>query len=268
MPNALYTKQNSWQDKDISGDKGKGKGKEKEKEEEKEKEKGKGQSKNPKYWENVDKGQNKGNTEEIKKDVKKVRNANIVTNRKKSIKGISVKSKAVSENRVSVVQDKTSTKKKNIEEIKENAAKRKNEKKATSLNSKKYSTKTTYGSRGDNSAKTKSQVLSNNNNNNDNTNNSNYKNKNVFSRLKKNESSSKKDIASHKENRLINQKICNTSIDLDDVNNLSDDDRFIFDTYLNNENEEGQRGKEQTSENENLSEIINSQVKAFEQVFL
>lgn len=258
IPKALYTKRNSWQDKDSSEGKdigiddidiGIGEGKEKEK----------GQRKILKNWKNVDNGQNKGNTEEIKKDVKKGTNTNIVTNKKKSIKGISVKSKIVSDNRVSVVQDKTSTKKKNIEEIKENTTKGKNEKKATILNSKKYSTKITYRDKGNNSTKKKSQVLSNNNNSN---------NKNTFSRLKKNESPSKKDIASYKENRLINKKICNTSIDLDDVNNLSDDDRFIFDTYLNNENEEGQKGKEQKNENENLSEIINSQVKAFEQVFL
>ncbi|CRG99479.1 conserved Plasmodium protein, unknown function [Plasmodium relictum] len=94
----------------------------------------------------------------------------------------------------------------------------------------------------------------------------NKRTKKLFSANKDNEITStkkeggKEDICSNKEYRLINQKILNTSLNFEDTHNLSDDDKFIFDTYLKEENTK--------KKEENLSEIINSQVKAFEQIFL
>lgn len=61
-----------------------------------------------------------------------------------------------------------------------------------------------------------------------------------------------------KDERLISQKILNTSLNFDDTHNLSDDDKFIFDSYLNNENSEPSG---------NLSALINTQVKTFGQLF-
>ncbi|SBT33671.1 conserved Plasmodium protein, unknown function [Plasmodium ovale wallikeri] len=62
-----------------------------------------------------------------------------------------------------------------------------------------------------------------------------------------------------KEGRLISQKIMNTSINFDDTHNLSEEDNFIFDTYLY----EGGEPKQ-----ENLEDIINDQVKVFARNFL
>ncbi|CRG96815.1 conserved Plasmodium protein, unknown function [Plasmodium gallinaceum] len=97
-------------------------------------------------------------------------------------------------------------------------------------------------------------------------NNINKRTRIIFNKNKDNEISSEKkekgkeDTCANKEHRLINQKILNTSLNFDDTHNLSDDDKFIFDTYLNEENTK--------KKEENLSEIINSQVKAFERIFL
>ncbi|SBS82241.1 conserved Plasmodium protein, unknown function [Plasmodium ovale curtisi] len=62
-----------------------------------------------------------------------------------------------------------------------------------------------------------------------------------------------------KEGRLISQKIMNTSINFDDTHNLSEEDNFIFDTYLYEGDEPRQ---------ENLEDIINDQVKVFARNFL
>ncbi|KOB86672.1 hypothetical protein PFDG_02549 [Plasmodium falciparum Dd2] len=72
------------------------------------------------------------------------------------------------------------------------------------------------------------------------------------------EKKDKEENCSNKENRLINQKIMNTSINFDDTQNLSDEDKFIFDSYLNEEN----------IKKESLQEIISNQVRQFEQIFL
>ncbi|KYN98558.1 hypothetical protein PRSY57_0924800 [Plasmodium reichenowi] len=72
------------------------------------------------------------------------------------------------------------------------------------------------------------------------------------------EKTNKEENCSNKENRLINQKIMNTSINFDDTQNLSDEDKFIFDSYLNEEN----------TKKESLQEIISNQVRQFEQIFL
>ncbi|CDU17668.1 conserved Plasmodium protein, unknown function [Plasmodium yoelii] len=69
----------------------------------------------------------------------------------------------------------------------------------------------------------------------------------------------KTEPSSNKEDRLISQKIMNTSINFDDVHNLSEDDNFIFEKYLN---------EESSHENGNLQDIINDQVMAFERKFL
>lgn len=69
----------------------------------------------------------------------------------------------------------------------------------------------------------------------------------------------KTEPSSNKEDRLISQKIMNTSINFDDVHNLSEDDNFIFEKYLN---------EESSQENGNLQDIINDQVMAFERNFL
>ncbi|CAD2103161.1 conserved Plasmodium protein, unknown function [Plasmodium vinckei] len=101
-------------------------------------------------------------------------------------------------------------------------------------------------------------------------NNVNDKNKLKIVNEKKNKCASKIDSnignakkktepSSNKEDRLISQKIMNTSINFDDVHNLSEDDNFIFEKYLN---------EESSKENENLQDIINDQVIAFERNFL
>ncbi|EUD68090.1 hypothetical protein C922_01702 [Plasmodium inui San Antonio 1] len=62
-----------------------------------------------------------------------------------------------------------------------------------------------------------------------------------------------------RDQRLISQKILNTSINFDETQNLSDEDQFIFDTYLN----------EATPKREdNLEDIIRNQVALFERDFL
>ncbi|KJP87447.1 hypothetical protein AK88_02879 [Plasmodium fragile] len=65
--------------------------------------------------------------------------------------------------------------------------------------------------------------------------------------------------ADAREQRTINQKILNTSINLDDTQNLSDEDQFIFETYLNEAVDKRE---------DNLEDIIRNQVALFERDFL
>ncbi|ANQ07300.1 Uncharacterized protein PCOAH_00016530 [Plasmodium coatneyi] len=65
--------------------------------------------------------------------------------------------------------------------------------------------------------------------------------------------------ADSRNQRLISQKILNTSINFDETQNLSDEDQFIFDTYLNEVADKRE---------DNLEDIIRNQVALFERDFL